>query len=65
MSQQNPNLGPKPDTEDVVQASTTFERSDNRWDPENGRRDWIVIGVLVVVYLLWMGTIYLFEPGIR
>jgi hypothetical protein len=64
MSQHNPNLGPKPDTEDVVQT-TTFERSDNRWDPQNGRRDWIVIAVLVVIYVLWMGTIYLFEPGIR
>lgn len=62
MSQQMPNLGPKPETEDV---QTTFERVDNRWDPGNARRDWIIIAILAVVYLLWMGTMYLFEPGIR
>lgn len=62
MSLQSPNLGAKPDTEDV---QTTFERSDNRWDPQNARRDWIVIAVLVIIYLVWTGTMFLFEPGIR
>lgn len=62
MSQQSPNLGPKPDMEDV---QTTFERADNRWDPGNAHRDWIIIAVLVAIYLLWTGVMFLFEPGIR
>lgn len=62
MSQQMPNLGPKPETEDV---QTTYERIDNRWDPQNGRRDWVVIVILVIIYLVWTGTLFLFEPGIR
>lgn len=62
MSTQAPNVSPKPDTEDL---STTFERADNRWDPGNGRRDWIIIAMLVVIYLVWTGIMFLFEPGIR
>lgn len=62
MSLQMPNPGPKPETEDV---HTTYERTDNRWDPQNARRDWIVIVILVVIYLLWTGTLFLFEPGIK
>lgn len=63
MSAQRPNIAPKPDTEDVV--ASTFERADNRWDPQNARRDWIVIAVLVVIYLVWTGVVFWFEPGIR
>jgi hypothetical protein len=62
MSQQMPNLGPKPESDDV---HYTFERLDNRWDPQNSGRDWIVIAILIVIYLLWAGTMFLFEPGIR
>lgn len=62
MSQQMPNLGPKPDKEDVHAA---FQRADNRWDIQHARRDWIIIGILVAVYLIWTGTLFLFEPGIR
>ncbi len=63
MSAQSPNLAPKPETDDV--ARTHFERVDNRWDPQNARRDWLVIVVLVIIYLLWTGTVFLLEPGIR
>ncbi len=62
MSAQLPNLAPKPDTDDV---HTTYERADNRWESGNARRDWIVIATLVVIYLIWAGIIFLFEPGIR
>lgn len=62
MSTQVPNLAPKPETDDL---KTTFERVDNRWDPRNARRDWIVILVLIIIYVIWASTLYLFEPGIR
>ncbi len=62
MSSENPNISPKPDAEDLT---STFERADNRWDIPNARRDWIIIITLVVVYLLWTGILFLFEPGIR
>lgn len=62
MSAQSPNLAPKPETEDVRGA---FERADNRWDPGKARRDWIVIAILVMIYLVWTGIVFLFEPGIR
>lgn len=62
MSVSNPNLSPKPDAEDV---NSTYERIDNRWDISHARRDWIIILVLVVIYLVWAGTLYLFEPGLR
>jgi hypothetical protein len=63
MSSQTPNLSPKPDYDEVVGSS--FERGDNRWDIKNARRDWIIIGVLIIIYLVWTGTVFLFEPGIR
>ena len=62
MSEQLPNLSPKPDTEDV---HASFERADNRWDIQHARRDWIIIAILVVIYLVWTGTVFIFEPGIR
>lgn len=62
MSQQMPNLAPKPESDEV---RTTFERVDNRWDIEHASRDWMIIAALVVIYLVWMGTVYFFEPGIR
>lgn len=62
MSAEMPNLAPKPENEDV---HFTFQRADNRWQPENARRDWIVIAVLIVIYLAWTGIVFLFEPGIR
>jgi len=63
MSTQMPNLAPKPESQEV--QPTTFERLDNRWDPQHARRDWIVIAILVVVYLVWTSIMFLFEPGIR
>jgi len=62
MSNQTPNLSPKPDADDI---SFTYERNDNRWDIRRANRDWIIIAVLVVIYLVWTGTVFLFEPGIR
>ena len=62
MSAEMPNLAPKPESKEVT---TTYERADNRWDPQHGQRDWIIIATLVIIYLLWTGTVFLFEPGIR
>lgn len=62
MSREMPNLGPKPETEEV---QTSYERSDNRWDIAHANRDWMIIAVLVVVYLIWTGVLFLFEPGLR
>lgn len=62
MSAQMPNLAPKPESEEVT---TTYERADNRWDLTHKNRDWIIIATLVIIYLLWTGTVFLFEPGIR
>lgn len=62
MSDQTPNLAPKSETQDM---GTTFERIDNRWDFQHARRDWLIILVLVIIYLLWTGMLFLFEPGIR
>jgi hypothetical protein len=42
-----------------------WEREDDRWDVRNQIRDWIILLVMVVIYLLWTGIIYFFEPGIR
>ena len=63
MSNQTPNLSPKPDYDEVIGSS--WERTDNRWDFPHKNRDWIVIAVLIVIYLVWTGIVYLFEPGIR
>ncbi len=62
MSAQIPNLAPKPDTDDV---HSTYERADNRWDLKNARRDWLIIAALIILYLVWTGTVFLLEPGIR
>ncbi len=62
MSAQSPNLAPKPEIEDV---HSTFERADNRWDITKANRDWIIIAVMVIVYLVWTGIVFLFEPGIK
>jgi hypothetical protein len=62
MSNQSPNISPKPEAEDV---KTTFDRWDNRWDIGHAHRDWVVIGVLVIIYLIWTGTVFFLEPGIR
>lgn len=42
-----------------------LEREDDRWRVGAQLRDWGVLAVLVIIYLVWTQIIYLFEPGIR
>lgn len=46
-------------------APTNFEREDDRWRWQNQVRDWLILLVMVVIYLVWTGVVYFFEPGIR
>ena len=62
MPEDKPHL-PQPGI--YTDAKTDFERVDNRWDPQNRSRDWVVVAALVIIYLIWTGTVFFFEPGIR
>lgn len=53
--------GPAPHQHDVPAELT---RNDRRWDI-SAWRDWIILLVMVLVYVAFAVTIYLFEPGIR
>ncbi len=46
-------------------AATHYEREDDRWRWQNQLRDWIILGVMILIYLAWTGVVYFFEPGIR
>lgn len=52
-----PFHGPHPET--------SWERADRRWDLRAQGRDFVTIAVMIVVYLVWVGIVYFFEPGIR
>ena len=41
-----------------------LDRGDERWDAP-WWKGWLVVLALIVIYLLWTGTIYFLEPGIR
>jgi hypothetical protein len=44
---------------------THMERDDDRWSRRAQMRDWLIIIVMMVIYLIWAGLIYFLEPGIR
>jgi hypothetical protein len=44
---------------------THFEREDERWTRTAQVRDWIILGAMMAIYLIWTGVIYFLEPGIR
>ena len=44
---------------------THFDRDDQRWKRNAQVKDWITLGVMMAIYLLWTGVIYFLEPGIR
>ena len=44
---------------------THLEREDDRWSSSAQMRDWLVLVIMIIVYLVWVGTIYFLEPGIR
>lgn len=54
---QEPFHGELPDTH--------FRREDDRWSLGNQLRDWLILLVMIIVYLVWTGIVYFFEPGIR
>lgn len=47
------------------QPDTSHGREDDRWSVRNQLRDWGILLVMIVAYLVWTGILYLFEPGIR
>lgn len=46
------------------ERSADMVRADRRWDISTGR-DWIILGVMVLIFVAYATTMYLFEPGIR
>ena len=52
-------------TNDQELATTHFQREDDRWRWRNQLRDWIILGVMILIYLAWTGVVFFFEPGIR
>jgi hypothetical protein len=58
----NPDPGQSADHELPV---THYEREDDRWQLRNQLRDWLILLVMALIYLVWTGVVYFFEPGIR
>jgi hypothetical protein len=54
---------PPPDASEL--PPTHWQREDHRWGYGARYRDWLILLVMMLIYLVWMGAIYLFEPGIR
>lgn len=44
---------------------TDLEREDDRWSPRAQMRDWLILLLMIITYLVWAGIIYFLEPGIR
>lgn len=47
------------------QPETHYRREDNRWHYRARFRDWMILLMMIVTYVVWAGIIYLLEPGIR
>lgn len=41
-----------------------LDREDDRWAAP-WWKGWLIVLTLIVLYLLWTGTVYFLEPGIR
>jgi hypothetical protein len=52
---------PSPD----AHPSTHYEREDDRWALKAQLRDWWLLALMIVTYLVWTGIVYFLEPGIR
>lgn len=67
MEQENEFTEITPDADDTTGELpvTTYEREDNRWGRDRWLRDWMILLIMIIAYLMWAGVIYLFEPGIR
>jgi hypothetical protein len=52
---------PSPD----IQPPTHFEREDDRWALKAQLRDWWILALMIITYLVWTGIVYFLEPGIR
>jgi hypothetical protein len=42
-----------------------FELEDERWAAHRQRRDWLWLGLMIVVYTAWTLIVYFLEPGLR
>lgn len=51
-------------SEDQMTDEPHLDRFDDRWE-QPWYRSWLILLVLIILFLAWTGTIYLFEPGIR
>lgn len=43
----------------------SFEIEDERWSTEEQLRDWVKLGVLVLITLAWHLLVYYLSPGLR
>ena len=64
-SQVTQDVGADGATTDHELTPTHFEREDDRWRWQNQIRDWLILGAMILIYLVWAGVVYFFEPGIR
>lgn len=43
----------------------SFEIEDERWSKENQRRDWMKLGLMILINWAWCLLVFLLEPGLR
>lgn len=43
----------------------SFELEDARWTRAAQLRDWLRLGVMMLLFLAWTMVVYFFEPGLR
>ena len=43
----------------------SFEIEDERWQLKYQLRDWLILGVLVLITLVWTLFVYFLQPGLR
>ncbi|MGE5224296.1 MAG: hypothetical protein ACM3PY_17810 [Omnitrophica WOR_2 bacterium] len=43
----------------------SFQIEDERWSRDNQIKDWLKLGLMMVIMIVWMATVYFLEPGLR
>jgi hypothetical protein len=49
----------------VEEPPDDFRLEDERWAAHRQRRDWMWLGVMIILYSAWALIVYLLEPGLR
>ena len=59
--------GESPDTGTIPgkEPRDDFRIEDERWAAHRQRRDWMWLGLMIVVYTAWTLIVYFLEPGLR